>query len=286
MNKFAGKFREERLKEALSSLSEHHPEVLETSGPGDATRLSAEVGDGSYLVVYGGDGTINEVAQSVVNRDIVMVPLNAGTGSDFQKTIGSLSSSEISKAVQEGLRSKIDAIRVSFPNGTRYFVNIMEVGLGARVMERVNRRQKTMLDPFTSAVLHEIGSVRNYSFKMHADDYSSEISTPEIVVANCRYFGGGMLASPNSDPSDGKLEIHAIQQMNKVSLLMNLRKLRTGRYIQLPNVVNLTTKSLILEGDEAPIEMDGEVIGHTPLKAEVVEGGINVLGRISLQRSS
>lgn len=286
MNKFAGRFREERLREALKTLSDHRPEVLETSGPGDATRLSAEVGDGSYLVVYGGDGTINEVAQSLVNRNIVMVPLNAGTGSDFQKTIGSLSSSEISKAVQEGLRSKIDAVKVSFPTGTRYFVNIMEVGLGARVMERVNRRQKTMLDPFTSAVLHEIGAVSNYSFKIHADDYSSDISTPEIVVANCRYFGGGMLASPDSDPSDGKLEVHAIQQMNKISLLMNLRKLRTGKYIQLSNVVNLRAKTLVLEGDEAPVEMDGEVVGHTPLRAEVVEGGINVLGRISLRRSN
>lgn len=285
MNKNAGNFTEERLRTVLDTLSGYSVEMLETSGPGNATELAGRVEEGSYLIVYGGDGTINEVAQSIVNRDVVMVPLNVGTGSDFQKTIGALEIQEIGQAIEKGRRSKIDAVNVTFREGSRYFVNIMEVGLGADVMKRVNMREKTSLDPFTSAVLHELRGVKNYTFNLIADGFSTGLKSSEIIVANCKYFGGGMLASPDSNPTDGRLEIHAIKEMNRFNLLLNLSKLRSGKYVKLSKVVNLSSQTVRLEGGVAPIEMDGEVVGHTPLKAEVVPGGINVLGRISLQNT-
>lgn len=283
INKNAGNFTEERLQEVLNTLSEYSVEVLETSGPGNATELAGSIEEGSYLIVYGGDGTINEVAQSIVNRNVVMVPLNVGTGSDFQKTIGALETQEIGEAIEKGLRTKIDVVNVTYREGSRYFVNIMEVGLGANVMKRVNLREKTSLDPFTSAVLHELRGVKNYTFNLIADEFSTGLKSSEIIVANCKYFGGGMLASPNSNPTDGRLEIHAIKEMNRLNLLMNLSKLRSGKYVKLSKVVNLSSQSVRLEGDIAPIEMDGEVVGHTPLKAEVIPGGISILGKISVQ---
>ncbi len=282
VNKKAGDFSEDRLQTVLDSVSGLNIDVLETSGPGNATELARDIEEGTYLMVYGGDGTINEVAQSLVGKDVVMVPLKGGTGSDFQKTVGALEPDQIENAVNRGLRTKIDAVKVSFNDGERYFLNVMEVGMGAQVMQRVNRREKTWLDPFTSAVLHEMRGVRNYSFNLVADGFSTGLKSPEIVVANCRYFGGGMLASPNSNPVDGRLEVHAIRQMNKMSLLLNLTKLRSGKYVKLRQVINLSSRSIRIEGERAPVEMDGEVAGHTPLKAEVVPEGISVLCRMSL----
>lgn len=285
MNKYAGRYDDMQLRNVLNSLSDFAPEVHETSGTGSATELAKEVEDESYLIVYGGDGTINEVTQSIVNRNVVMVPYSGGTGSDFQKTIGILELSQIARAIGDGLSSRVDAARVSFQDGTRYFLNIMEIGLGAIVMKRVNKRDKTYLDPFTSAVLHEISRVENYRLKIEAEGYSAEISSPEIVIANGKYFGGGMLASPDSKLGDGKLDIHAIRAMKKVKLMLNLRKLRNGKYIDLPEVINFSAGWIDVRGDTAPVEMDGEVVGSAPLRVEVAEKSVGVLGKFTLANS-
>ena len=83
-------------------------------------------------------------------------------------------------------------------------------------------------------------------------------------------FGGGMKASPNSDLTDGILEIHAIREIGKFRLLTKLRKLVNGSYISDPVVMNMETGRLSITGDPAPLEADGESFGNVPVELEVI----------------
>ena len=121
-------------------------ELRHTEGPGHATELAREALRSGirFLVAVGGDGTVHEVVNGMIENDAPVDPSSvlgvvaAGTGSDFIKTFGIRSIPSAAVAHLDGEHSfKIDIGKVTYQqNGAevvRYFPNIAEVGLGAAV---------------------------------------------------------------------------------------------------------------------------------------------------------
>ncbi len=54
----------------------------------------------------------------------------------------------------------------------------------------------------------------------------------ETIVANGRYFGGGMLASPNSVLNDRKIDAHILKPVSRFKTVFQLRYLISGKYIE------------------------------------------------------
>ncbi len=277
VNETAGGYSPSSTKNLISSLERFSPKVEKTTGPGDALKMAAKVDEGGYIVAVGGDGTLHEIIQSIKSRDITLIPAGGGSGSDLQKTTGILSAEDIANGIEGDLGSWIDTIRISTDEAVTYCANIMEIGLGAKVMRRVNRRGRTLLNPFTSAVLHEITRMDVYDVSMKIDAKEYSFRTPEIIIANCRFFGSGMLASPESIPDDGMLELHVIKNTSRLGLLGNLRKLRNGAYTRMDSVVNATFTELEVLSAGLPMEADGELIGMTPCKIEVAPHSLKIL---------
>lgn len=255
------------------SLPNFEIKIIETHGLEDTARISAEIarGEPESLIVMGGDGTLNGVCQSFVGRtgtSILVVP--TGTGSDFARSLGISGASDAVRAILGGRTVETDSVRCTGPSGTRVFLNIMEVGYGAMVMRRVNSVKRKGRHVFTRSALMEILHLRTFSIELTGDFGTVRVKSPEVVIANGKYFGGGMKASPNSDPSDGILEIHVIREIGKFRLLTKLGKLVNGSYISDPVVMNMETGRLSITGDPAPLEADGEHFGNVPVDLEVI----------------
>ncbi|MGC8515302.1 MAG: diacylglycerol/lipid kinase family protein [Thermoplasmata archaeon] len=263
-NPRAGEFSREKLETTMKACKQFSPVSYITRRQGEATEFAAGIEDGSYLIVIGGDGTINEVIQSVINRDITIIPAGGGTGSDLSRTTGILSIHEIVNGILNNETGRIDAMRLECTEGKRYFGNIMEIGFGADVMRRVNLKKKTLMNTFTSAVLHELWGLKNYNLEITFDGGNFDISTGEVIIANCRYFGSGMLASKSSDPTDGLLDLHVIRKITRLDMMRKFSKLRDGSYVDLKDVTNHSSTFFSITGDRAPVEGDGEVFGSTP----------------------
>ena len=160
---------------------------------------------------------------------------------------------------------------------SRYFGNIIEIGFGADVMRRVNMKRKTLMNPFTSAVIHELWRLKNYELEIEFDGGNLEDSTGEVIIANCRYFGSGMLASKFSDPVDGLLDLHLIRRISRLNMMRKFSKLRDGSYLDLKEVRNQSSTFFGIKGDRAPIEGDGEVFGFTPCKISAVPKSLKIM---------
>ncbi len=250
-----------------------------TERTGHAVTLARRaVSDGvDYLLCIGGDGTLNEVVQALIHTDTVLAPISAGTGSDFVKTLGLSSVEQIIRSIENRRFLDMDLGVAEASNQTRYFLNILEVGLGAKVIERVNSRKKVRGSAsFTSSLLASLPSFRPYEMKISSREIQQEGKVAEIVVGNGRYFGGGMLAAPGAKLDDGLLDVHIVRGMNIISMLKRLRKLRDGTYVNDPSVTSFKTEKIDIDGN-APVEMDGEDFGTLPIKLRVEKKCMKVL---------
>ena len=60
-----------------------------TAGQGDAIRLAEDLsGRVERIVVVGGDGTVHEVVQGIVERKVELAVIPTGTGNDFVRSLG------------------------------------------------------------------------------------------------------------------------------------------------------------------------------------------------------
>jgi YegS/Rv2252/BmrU family lipid kinase len=261
-------------------------EVRVTEGPGDATHLArGAVGSGSRLVVaVGGDGTVHEVVNGLLHEDAALHPdtvlgvVSAGSGCDFVRTfdlpaealgaVGRLAGAD-TRPLDVGKVSYLD--REGGP-AVRYFANIAEAGLGGSTARRA-AGLPAWLGParYFFAFWLVLPSYRPCSARVEVDDDAVfEGRAVNVVVANCRFFGGGMHISPQSDPADGALDAQ-VYTGPKSDSFTTLPKVYSGRHLPHRNVVELKGTRFRLHGEQSlEIEADGEVLGTTPATIEVL----------------
>lgn len=255
-------------------------EITVTGKPGEAMEISKRFVDSNFdfVVVAGGDGTLNEVSQGLIGTETVLVPLALGNGSDFTRTTGRIQANAVMKALKEKNVRAIDTAQVESNGKKCYFINIMEIGFGASVMKRFNARRKPAgSTSFTRQILMEAFKLKSYRTEMTIDESEFTCSITEAVIANGRYFGRGLLASPDSVIDDGLLDIHIIGSMGKGKFLMKLGKIRDGSYTSEKEVRNFRCSSFKMRTPGIPLEVDGEFIGHSPLEVNIVPKSLKVL---------
>lgn len=241
-----------------------------TKGPGNATEIARQASSsGKYDVIVscGGDGTLNEIVNGMVFSNTKLSILPLGTGSDFGKTIGIRSLEDFIKAMKNGRTIRSDVAEVYFPdqNFKRFFINILEVGFGAQVMNYVNTHKKHGSSSFIIGLFATISRMKKFNINMKIEEMDYSFQTIELIVANGRYFGGGMLASPNSMIDDGIFDIHVLKPFSKFTTIFKLRDLVNGSYIDKNYAHNFKGDDIKLFTRNLLVEMDGEVVGKTPI---------------------
>ena len=267
-----------------------------TEGVGDGKRLTEEaIKNGATLIVcIGGDGTLNEVINGIMEQDIVVrnkivlgvVP--RGTGCDFIKTV------RIPKNPFYALDSiyfmdnikKIDVGRISFKDNDgndcyRHFHNITSFGLGGEVNRRVNNSTKRF-GPFLSFIWATLVSIFMYGKKeiyLKVDSGTvHEFTVLNIAVANGKYHGGGMCVAPNAITDDGLFNITVIRNLSPIKVLLNLPKLYNGKIKDVDGVVTFTGKRIQASSkQEVLLDVDGEQPGTLPVTIDIIPSAINII---------
>ncbi len=275
-------------------------QVAFTKKAGDGVILAksgAENGRG-FIIACGGDGTINEVANGILEsgKTCELGILPNGTGGDFRRTLGMPNDSrEAAKALRSGETKTIDAGRVTFFNHegeqiSRYFLNVASFGLSASIIERV--KTKPSLDwlpndslrgktSFALSTLREVLGLNFVTVRVKIDDGAEKsLNTINFCVCNSRYFGGGMKIAPDALINDGKLDVVNIGDIKTAKILFNAYKLYKGSHLELSEVkATLATRIEVAPANghrEIHIEIDGELPGRLPATFEIVPNALAV----------
>jgi diacylglycerol kinase (ATP) len=255
--------------------------ALLSERPGHLSELArSAVDDGAeLLVVVGGDGTLNEVVNGIAERDVELAVVPRGTGWDFVRTYGI--PRRIDRAVDVALHGKtleIDLGRVTYrawsgADETRWFANVASVGMSGAVAKRANETTKALggkISYFWSVIAvfarWQVGEVR-----VSVDDVERAGRMHDVIVANGRYFGGGMMIVPDASSDDGLLDVLLIGDLTKRDLMFTLPKTYRGKHLPHPKAELLRGRVVTVDSTSPlPVELDGEQPGTTPVRVEIV----------------
>jgi YegS/Rv2252/BmrU family lipid kinase len=233
-------------------------------------------------VVIGGDGTVNEVANGIVGTDAEIAVLPCGTGQDFGRTHGIPSRFDDAVLVALGSETRtIDLGRVELGDGTsRFFANVGSAGMSGAVARRANSMTKRFggRATFLYALTREFLAWQNTRVVVELDEgVRRESPMHDVIVANGRFHGGGMQLAPDARQDDGAFDVVTIGDVSKLDFVTTAPKLYSGRYLSHPKVELLRSSKVSIDSDEPlPLEVDGEPIGTTPARFEVVRSALRL----------
>jgi YegS/Rv2252/BmrU family lipid kinase len=267
-----------------------------TQGPGDGTRVAAAaLREGVPLILaVGGDGTINEVANGFFATDGTPIAPTAtlgvlprGTGSDFIKTMGIPRHEDMAIAtLAQGHTRRLDVGFATFDGldgqpGARVFLNVAEVGLGGAVVDRVNKTSKAFggFLSFLVGTLATFATYRNQRVRVSFDDGEVRDGVVAgVVVGNCRYFGGGMEILPGAVPDDGRLDALIMGALTRAELYANIWQVYRGTHLRHPKLYHRVAREVHIQAPEpCLVELDGELVGRTPVHVKLIPGALAVL---------
>lgn len=249
--------------------------------PGHLAEAAREAGD-RLLVVVGGDGTVNEVVNGVAGTGAEIALLSSGTGEDFGRTHGIPDRFEDAvRTALEGVTKTIDVGRVECDgSASRYFANVGSVGMSGAVARRANAMSKALggKATFFYALTREFLAWQNTVVAVELDGgVRREARLHDVIVANGNFHGGGMKLAPDAEQDDGLFDVVTIGDVNKLDFLTTAPKLYSGRYLSHPKVELLRSSvAVITSAEPLPLEVDGEPIGTTPARFEVVSGALRL----------
>ena len=268
------------MKRRAEALGLGGDEVL-SEFPGHLAQAAGEA-RGSLLVVIGGDGTVNEVVNGVAGTETEIAVLPCGTGQDFGRTHGIPSRfDDAVRAALDGGTQTIDLGRVELDDGTaRFYANVGSAGMSGAVARRANAMTKRFggRATFFYALTREFLAWQNTQVTVELEDGSRhEGPMHDVIVANGNWHGGGMKLAPEAQQDDGAFDVVTIGDVTKLDFLTTAPKLYSGRYLSHPKVELLRSSSVAISAAEPlPLEVDGEPIGATPARFEVVPSALRL----------
>jgi diacylglycerol kinase (ATP) len=249
--------------------------------PGHLVQAAGEAGD-SLLVVIGGDGTVNEVVNGLAGRDAEIAVLPCGTGQDFARTHGVPGRFDDAVGAALGGETRtIDLGRVELADGTsHFFANVASAGMSGAVARRANAMTKRFggRATFYYALTREFLRWRNTDVAVELDaGVRREGAMHDVIVANGRSHGGGMKLAPDAQQDDGLFDVVLIGDITKLDFATTSPKLYSGAYLSHPKVELLRSPTVsITAGEPLPLEVDGEPIGTTPARFEIVPSALRL----------
>jgi diacylglycerol kinase (ATP) len=276
--------------------------VAFTKQRGDSMALAAEAArKGTKLIIAcGGDGTISEAANGILNsgKDAELGILPSGTGGDFRRTLGIPSRArEAAEILRHGKTRLIDVGRITFianrgQQETRHFLGVASFGMSADIVDRVKRGGPNWVSrsgfkwlsgrvSFGVSMLQTAMEATPARVIVQFDDeHERHLTVANLCVANARYFGGGMKIAPDAKLNDGRFDVVSIGDLGALKILTNAPRLYAGTHLSMNDVSHALVRKVVArtadKDAEIQLEVDGELPGRLPATFQIVPGALRV----------
>ena len=267
-------------------------DYLQSEGYGSVERLARMLANNGYrtIVVVGGDGAINDavngiMTSSAANKDeIALGIIPNGIGNDFSSYWG-LDDDNYKEAIDciiERRLRKIDVGRVGYTDkdvcSTRYFINAMYIGLGARLVWISNGTRRfwgrqwisylsSMFLLLFERMLHRM------HLKVNGEHIRDNIMT--VCIGSARGYG----LTPSAVPYNGWLDVSVVYRPELLQLFKGLWLLVHGRLLNLKVVKPYRTRKIkILRAQNAAISLDGrQLYAECPLDVRILPEALTLI---------
>jgi YegS/Rv2252/BmrU family lipid kinase len=260
--------------------------IYYTTSAGDATEyvrsMAKTSSDKQRFICVGGDGTINEIVNSVPcdsNIEFGVIPY--GSGNDFVRNFTNKELFSDINAQIDGEPIKLDLIKCN----NLYSANMVNIGFDCTVVKEAARLKKKKLStPSTSYIMGVISAFfKRFGTKMKLIFDDGEVIDSELLltaISNGRYCGGGFCSSPEALLDDGLLDLVIIKKLSRLSFIGLVGSYQNGTYLSKPKAMKYIEYRKVshfkMEFEEPiPICLDGEIKGAKTIDFSVFKNGMN-----------
>ena len=269
-------------------VSKYAADLLCTTRTRHACDLASSIDERSdILLVAGGDGTLQEVIDGMMQRPvesrppILLIPL--GSGNDTARMIGARGTlADIQRRISAQQSRDWDVLEctIGAEQVTRYCTNVLDVGLGGEVARRYTDRLRKLPARlgYVTATLQGFASSKARRMSVRIDDVLIDDEMLLTAVANSKWFGSGIGIAPLAKPDDGVLDITVVKNVGPLTYARFLPDLMRGVPIRDPRIhYHSGRECTITTNEPLPIEIDGEFVGFTPIMVKVHHKAVRLL---------
>ncbi len=231
-----------------------------TGHAGHAGELAREAVEASAtaLIVWGGDGTINEAGAALIGSATVLGVVPAGSGNGLAAALGV--ARQPAAALTDAFDAPMHLIDAGVMNG-RPFFNIAGIGFDARVATLFNQRSIGSRGAWPYVVIGVKEGCRycavDYALTLDAETTRSRALL--IAFANGREYGLGARIAPGASLDDGLLDAIIVEDAGVVARFWQVRHLALGKPELAPTVTARRVTRAVIEADgEMEFHVDGE----------------------------
>jgi len=235
-------------------------DIAFTERVGHATELAkAALGVYDIVAAVGGDGTLNEVAQSLVGTDTAMAIVPCGSGNGLARCLHI--PLNVDKALHLLKQGRIQRIDTGTVNG-RLFLSVAGIGLDAQTA------QDFAQDPHRGFLTYAHYAVSNYFHKkpetvsISFSDQETLICSPLLVTfANSNQFGYNAVIAPHASLQDGLLDICILRRPPLPTVPIVVTQLMDGRIDQSHYIMERQSAHITVERSTSDVvNIDGEPV--------------------------
>jgi len=260
--------------------------VTKEAGDGRRYALAALESGADAIGVYGGDGTVNEVASALVGTETPLAIFPGGTANVMSVELGIPNDLLEACALVARGAGVVRAIDVG-DTGEHIFLTRIGMGLEATVIQQTERDQKDRHGWLAYALngLRQLADPKLSHYRLTIDGETIESQGLVCMVANSGILspnsglpGNPVLSfSPTISVTDGLLDILVVRSADIGYLLSVAANMVAGADTAQP-LLHWTGREVSVVADPPQsIQYDGEVIGYTPVTAWVCPQALRVI---------
>jgi YegS/Rv2252/BmrU family lipid kinase len=253
------------------------PTIVFTTGAMHASELAADaVGKYNYVIAVGGDGTVNEIASSIVGTDTALGIIPFGSGNGLARFLGI--PMDTGKAIKSLNKEKVELIDSGKLNG-QYFFNMAGMGFDAHISEVFSHDKTRGFAAYVRSAFHEIANYKSEIYKLEIDGVAYEREAFMLSFANSSQYGNNAHVSPNASVHDGLLDVCIIKpfplyRFLEMGLRMFTKTSTSSKYVEIIRAKHI----IVRRGKNGPVHLDGEpqMMG-TDAEINVVPGSLKII---------
>ncbi|MBE6932466.1 MAG: diacylglycerol kinase family protein [Ruminococcaceae bacterium] len=231
-----------------------------------------------YLVIVGGDGTLNRFVNDTngveITQEIVYYP--TGTGNDFARDMGMGENPRpITKYLKNLPTVEINGKHYRFINGVGFGIDGYCCRVGDELRKIPGKKVNYTGIAIKGLLFHF--APRNAAVTVDGAEYAYK----KVWIAptmHGRYYGGGMIPTPQQDRAAGKLSVMLFHGAGRIRTLCVFPSIFKGEHVKHTNMVAVHTgHEITVEFDRpTPLQIDGEtILGVTKYTARSAASSMN-----------
>ena len=214
INPFSGTSGKQNTPSLIKQYLDHSRfeyEIVYTEKAGHAIQLAKEGvnQEFDFVAAVGGDGSVNEVAQSLIHTNTTLIVLPGGSGNGFSMHLGLGRS--IQKAIQFINTGKVIEVDTCTAND-RFFINVSGVGFDARIAYKTKKNKKRGFFPYLLTSIREAWKFKAQKLKIKVDDQFISGEYAAAVIANASMYGYHFTIAPTASMQDGIMDLMLIKK--------------------------------------------------------------------------